>query len=149
MAIANEMHSWNKWHLFLCTGHIVGFYSMLLWCHWRFRMMLLPLKLLTLNLFWVVYIFTIERGIRTNKGGNSLFIFARIIPSFLINIFSEILIFSNITRTIYLQLINSNVTTGDTFKIKSSYSIALTPVCDALVILYHHFLCRFKDVKLF
>ena len=56
MAILNEMHSWNKWHLFLCTGHIDGYYNMLSWCQWRFRMMLLPFKLLTLNLFWIVYL---------------------------------------------------------------------------------------------
>ena len=74
MAIVNEMHSWNKWHLFLCTGHIDRYYSVLLWCHWRFRMMLLPLKLLTLSLFWIV-ITTKAFWIYTDKFVNKITLF--------------------------------------------------------------------------
>ena len=64
--------------------------------------------------------FTIKRGICTNKRDNSNFIFARIIPPSGLIHFSEILIFCNTPN-----FLNSNVTRGHTFQIKSSYSGAL------------------------
>ena len=39
-----------------------------------------------------------------------------------------------ITKHIYFELINLNVTRGHTFKIKSSNSQALAPTCSALVV---------------
>ena len=54
-----------------------------------------------------------------------------------LDFFSEILIFffytRNITKHIYLELINSNMIRGHAFKIKSSYSQLLAPARGALV----------------
>ena len=45
----------------------------------------------------------------------------------------------------YLGLINSKVTGGHTFKIKSSYSRALAPACAALISLSHKIVLPFRD----
>ena len=65
--------------------------------------------------------FTIKRGICTNKGDNSKFIFCKNYA--LLDL--EILV-----KFLFLY---SNVTRGHTFKIKSSYSRALAPACSTPV----------------
>ena len=82
--------------------------------------------------------FTIKRGLCTNKGDNTKFIFARIMPLFGLKILVKFLFFNtpNNAKHISLELINSNLTRGHTFKIKCSYSRALAPTCGALV-LFH------------
>ena len=70
--------------------------------------------------------FTLKGGICTNKGGNSKFIFARIMALFGLKFFGEFLGFflipPNITKPMYFGFKNSILTRGHTFKIKSSYS---------------------------
>ena len=68
--------------------------------------------------------FTLKREKCSNKGDNSKFIFARIVPLLGLSIFNEILI-SFFNRSLHLHvgiLLNLNMTRGHTFKIKGSYS---------------------------
>ena len=93
--------------------------------------------------------FTLERGICTNKGNNLKSFLQELFPFMDLKIVSEILLITEILLLFFFPIPvillkifpwnfkNSNVTRGHTFKIKSSYSLALVPACSVFCPLKH------------